>query len=271
MYAIECKDISKSFKEGPWWSKKRKVFKAVDQVSFAIEKGEVFGLLGTNGSGKSTLIRMISTLLYPDSGTLRVMGHDPVKEAMLVRQLLNRVAVDAAFFKKLSAWENLAYAARIYGLNPSHSKERIAAILSRLGLPKKKLEEPIENMSRGMQQKVAIARALITVPQILLLDEPTTGLDPVSKREVKQFIKEVQLEHCTTILLTTHDMQEAADLCGRIALMSQGKIMAMGVQSELQVEAAQDNEDPTSLDLETVFFRLTGKALNEEEESICHV
>lgn len=271
MFALECENVSKTFVEGRWWSKNKKVMKAVDNVSFRVKKGEVFGLLGTNGSGKSTLIRMISTLLFPDTGTLKVMGHDPVQEPMVVRQLINRVAVDAAFFKKLSAWENLMYAARLYGLNPRTHEQRIREILNRLGLEDSKLHDSIEDMSRGMQQKVAIARALISVPPILLLDEPTTGLDPVSRREVKQFIKEVQTLHNTTILLTTHDMKEAQDLCQRIAVMGKGQIVAVGTLQALQAQVAQPQEVAETIDLESIFFRLTGTSLTENKEEVCHV
>lgn len=118
MFAIESHAVSKGFWDGPFWARQRKRVQAVENVSFQVTPGEIFGLLGTNGSGKSTLIRMIATLLYPDSGHLRILGHDPVKEPMAVRRLINRVAVDAAFFKKLSARENLNYATRLYGLDP---------------------------------------------------------------------------------------------------------------------------------------------------------
>ena len=203
MFAIECHNVSKAFADGPFWSRKRKVIQAVENISFQVVKGEIFGLLGTNGSGKSTLIRMIATLLYPDSGELRILGHDPVKESMTVRRLINRVAVDASFFKKLSAQENLNYASRLYGLPPAQQQERLIGIIERLGLAKEKLDDSIEDMSRGMQQKVAIARALISVPPVLLLDEPTTGLDPVSRRQVRSFIKDLQQDQGTSILLTT--------------------------------------------------------------------
>ncbi|PIQ26817.1 ABC transporter ATP-binding protein [bacterium (Candidatus Blackallbacteria) CG17_big_fil_post_rev_8_21_14_2_50_48_46] len=264
MFAIECHEVCKTFQDGNWWSKQRKQFKAVDHVSFQVPKGEVFGLLGTNGSGKSTLIRMLSTLLLPDSGSVRIMGLDIEASAMEVRRLINRVAVDAAFFKKLSAWENLSYSARLYGIHPGQNRERIVGILTRLGLKEAKLHDSIEDMSRGMQQKVAIARALIAVPPVLLLDEPTTGLDPVSKREVRNFIREVRQDHATSILLTTHDMQEAEELCDRIAIMSEGRLVKVGSMEVLRAAAAKTHEEKQTLGLEEIFFRLTGKSIHEE-------
>lgn len=265
MFAIECHQVSKSFVDGPFWARQRKRMTAVDQVSFQVPRGEVFGLLGANGSGKSTLIRMLATLLLPDQGQIRVLGHDVVQDPMLVRQLINRVAVDAAFFKKLSARENLNYASRIYGTAPRHQAERIAFILQQLGLSADKLDEPIEDMSRGMQQKVAITRALLSVPPVLLLDEPTTGLDPVSRRQVRQFIRGLQQDQGTTILLTTHDMEEAQALCQRIAVMANGRILAIGKLHELQGLVVLPTEQAADLSLEEVFFRMTGQTKEELE------
>lgn len=268
MFAIECHEVNKAFVDGPFWSRTRKRVQAVQDVSFQVTQGEIFGLLGTNGSGKSTLIRMIATLLIPDSGRIRILGQDPVAEPMAVRRLINRVAVDAAFFKKLSARENLAYASRLYGQAPRESQARASRILERLGLASHKLDEPIEDMSRGMQQKVAIARALLSVPPVLLLDEPTTGLDPVSRRQVREFIREIQQDQGTSILLTTHDMEEAAALCDRIAIMAKGQLVATGRQHELQQTVIRPGEKTENISLEEIFFRLTGESY---EEALSHV
>ena len=157
-----------------------------------IERGETYGILGANGGGKSTLIRLVSTLLTLDTGRVEVFGHDIERDEMAVKRLINRVSVDAAFFKKLSPYENLIYAARLYGLDAGQAKRDAVAILARLGISEKRLGRPLEQMSRGMQQKVAIARALLTSPTLLLLDEPTTGLDPRSKLEVQTFIEEIR-------------------------------------------------------------------------------
>jgi len=234
---------------------------AVKDVSFQVKKGEIFGILGPNGSGKSTLIRLIATLLTPDSGTVTVFGQDVVCDRLAVRRCINRVSVEAAFFKRLSAMENLEYAARLYGLDAREGKRRAEGILERLGFPHRKTSVPLENLSRGMQQKVAIARALMTAPVALLLDEPTTGLDPVSKREVQDFVLEVRETHDTTVILTTHDMQEAERLCDRIAVIHNGEFVAMDTPESLKAGFANaDGQAPT---LEEVFFRLTGSNVDD--------
>ncbi len=202
----------------------------------SIRRGEIYGILGANGSGKSTLIRLMSTLLTLEGGRIEVHGHDVEREEMAVKRLINRVSVDAAFFKKLSPLENLAYAAGLYGLEPKSARAEAIAILARLGIGEKRLKRPLEQMSRGMQQKVAIARALLTSPTVLLLDEPTTGLDPRSKLDVQTFIEEVRDTHDATIVLTTHDLAEAERLCDRIALINDGRIVA-----EDTPEAPQDD------------------------------
>src|SRR3990172_2438655 len=147
---------------------------AVNRVSLTVRQGEIFGVLGPNGSGKSTLIRLIATLLLPDSGSILVFGYDVVKQAMDVQRMINRVSVEASFFKKLSPMENLVYGARLYGMDGRETRLRVVEILIRLGLEERAIHKPMEQMSRGMQQKVAIARALLSRPRLLLLDEPTT-------------------------------------------------------------------------------------------------
>ena len=189
--------------------------RALNKVSFTMERGECVAILGQNGSGKSTLVRLLSTLLLPDGGEARVFGYDVFKEARAVRRLVNRVSVEASFFKKMSAAENLSYAARFYGMGPRETHHKIPRILERVGFPPNRRNESMENLSRGMQQKVALARALLTSPVLLLLDEPTTGLDPRSKQEVQTFIREIRERHDSTILLCTHDMKEAEELADR--------------------------------------------------------
>jgi ABC-2 type transport system ATP-binding protein len=237
---------------------------AVDKVSFQVRKGEIFGVLGPNGGGKSTLIRLISTLLLPDSGRIDVLGYDVVKQPMKVQERINRVSVEASFFKKLSPMENLQYGARLYGLNGKDTRRRVVEILTRLGLEKRSIFSPMEEMSRGMQQKVAIARALLSKPELLLLDEPTTGLDPRSKREVQAVVRELREQHGTTILLTTHDMIEADTLCDRIAIMHGGKIIALDTPAGLK--ALIPSKDGKETTLEDVFLELTGKPLVTEEQ-----
>jgi ABC-2 type transport system ATP-binding protein len=243
-------------------SEKRDVI-AVDNVSFDVGEGEIFGVLGPNGSGKSTLIRLIATLLLPDGGDIHVFGHDVVRQPVQVQRLINRVSVEASFFKKLSPMENLMYGARLYGLDGRQTRQQVVAILTRLGLEARAITSPMEEMSRGMQQKVAIARALLSRPRLLLLDEPTTGLDPRSKREVQAIVRELNREHGTTILLTTHDMVEADTLCDRIAIIDGGKIVALDTPAGLKqlIPLPADGRQPT---LEDVFLELTGKKLGEE-------
>ena len=242
--------------------RKKKAVVAVNDVTMSIRRGEIYGILGANGSGKSTLIRLVSTLLTLDGGRVEVLGHDVERDEMAVKQLINRVSVDAAFFKKLSPHENLAYAARLYGLDAKRARAEAITILARLGIGEKRLGRPVEQMSRGMQQKVAIARALLTSPTVLLLDEPTTGLDPRSKLDVQSFIEEVRDTHDATILLTTHDLAEAERLCDRIALINDGRIVAEGTPAELMTMVARDyGKEPT---LENVFMTFTGKSLDDD-------
>jgi ABC-2 type transport system ATP-binding protein len=218
-------------------------------------------VLGQNGSGKSTLVRALSTLLLPDGGRARVFGHDVVREAAAVRSLVNRVSVEASFFKRMSAMENLAYAARFYGLTPAVTRARIPQILERVGFPRARASEPMEDLSRGMQQKVALARALLTAPVLLLLDEPTTGLDPRSKREVQAFIEQIRAEHDTTILLCTHDLAEAEALADRVGILHAGRLLALERPEELLERYEADT-------LEEAFFTATGSALDEDPEEV---
>ena len=159
-------------------------------------------------------------------------------------------------FKKLSAWENLSYAARLYGIPVGEARSRTEAILAEMGFARDRMDQSLEGLSRGMQQKVAIARALFTSPVLLLMDEPTTGLDPVSKRQVQDYVLRVRKQHETTVLFTSHDMNEAQRVCDRIAIIHHRKFIAMGTLDELRLQALS----PTG-SLEAIFFELTGKDL----------
>lgn len=269
--ALDVIDLYKTFHEEdeeakrPWyrfWQKRpSRLITAVDRISFHVKKGECYGILGPNGSGKSTLIRLISTLLIPDGGTVTVFGKDAARETAAVRRMINRVSVDAAFFKKLSAMENLSYAARLYGLDLKEARRQAGEIMERMGLPAKKWSSPLENLSRGQQQKVAIARALMTRPALLLLDEPTTGLDPQSKRDVQEYVLEVQRAYSTTVILTSHDMDESARLCQRVAFIVDGQFRAEGTPAQLMARYG-------AKDLEEVFFAATGKTLRKDDEEV---
>ena len=275
--AIHCRQLTKVFKvagtrgaagNGLWRRLRppRVPVRAVDGVEFEVSRGEIFGIVGPNGSGKSTLVRILSTLVFPDEGEARIFGLDVGKEAMAVRRHINRVSVDAAFFKKLSAWENLSYAARLYGIPVREARNNAEAILAEMGFAGDRMDQSLEDLSRGMQQKVAIARALFTSPVLLLMDEPTTGLDPVSKRQVQDYVLRVRKRHKATVLLTSHDMDEAQRVCDRIAIIHHGKFIAMGTLDELRLQANCQTGS-----LEDIFFELTGKDLahadlEEEEE-----
>ncbi len=258
--ALLIEGVTKRFTVG----RKRKPVAAITDVSLRLERGDIHGILGANGSGKSTLIRLISGLLTLDEGRVEVFGHDIERDEMAVKRLINRVSVDAAFFKKLSPMENLLFAARLYGLDAGKAKPQAIAILERLGVSQKRLDRPVEQMSRGMQQKVAIARALLTSPSLLLLDEPTTGLDPRSKLDVQTFIEDVRDTHDATIVLTTHDLAEAERLCDRIGILNDGRLVAEGTADELKAQVSRDHsQDPT---LHAVFMTYTGRSLDDDVE-----
>jgi ABC-2 type transport system ATP-binding protein len=256
--ALLVEHVTKRFIVG----RKRRPVVAINDVTLRIQRGEIYGILGANGSGKSTLIRLVSTLLTLDAGRVEVFGHDIERDEMAVKRLINRVSVDAAFFKKLSPDENLLYAARLYGLDAREARIEARRILARLGIGEKRLGRPLEQMSRGMQQKVAIARALLTSPSLLLLDEPTTGLDPRSKLDVQSFIEDLRDTHDATIVLTTHDLDEAERLCDRIALINDGRIVAEDTPVRLKARVAEEyGLAPT---LESVFMTFTGRSLDDD-------
>jgi ABC-2 type transport system ATP-binding protein len=243
------------------FSRKKKRAPALDDVSFEVARGECVAVLGQNGSGKSTLVRLLSTLLLPDGGSARIFGNDVVADARRVRRLVNRVSVEASFFKKMSAAENLGYAARFYGMTPGETRGEIPRILDGVGFPAERRGEPMEELSRGMQQKVALARALLTSPVLLLLDEPTTGLDPRSKLEVQEFVRELRERHDSTILLCTHDMGEAEALADRVGILDRGRLLFLEPVDEIKRRFGVAT-------LEEAFFAATGKSIEDVEEVV---
>ncbi len=272
--ALVVDHVSKHFARGgdsllPWRRSRakarQKIIRAVDDVSLTIHRREILGVLGSNGSGKSTLIRLISTLLIPDAGTVRVFGYDVEKQERMVQRMINRVSVEAAFFRKLSPMENLLYSARLYGVPAASARQRIRAILERLGISGDRVTQPLENMSRGMQQKVAIARAFLSSPILLLLDEPTTGLDPRSKQDVQTFVRELRDTHDATTLLTTHDMDEAEALCDRIAVIDGGRIVALDTAEGLKRAVGERLELDRPATLTEVFMAYTGRDWEADE------
>lgn len=245
--------------------KQPKRVSAVDDVSFQVSRGEIYGVLGANGSGKSTLIRLISTLLLPDAGAVEVFELDVVNDAAQVKRLINRVSVEASLFKKLSAMENLIYAARLYSVDVQAARRDVIRILGALGISESRIKQPVEKMSRGMQQKVSIARALLTSPVLLLLDEPTTGLDPRSKKDVQKFILDLCQSHDATVLLTSHDMEEADALCDRLAIVDKGRIVLEGTPRELKEDYARRHQLGALPSLEDVFMEVTGRSLEDSD------
>ena len=254
MSAVQVVALRKEFTR-----RRRPAVVALHEISFTVGRGECVAVLGQNGSGKSTLVRLLSTLLLPDGGSARVFGHDVVRDERAVRGVVNRVSVEASFFKRMSATENLSYAARFYGLGPGQTRHRIPEILERVGFPVERASAPMEDLSRGMQQKVALARALLTSPTLLLLDEPTTGLDPRAKLEVQEFIREVRRLHDTTTLLCTHDMAEAETLADRVGILDGGRLLALEDSRALKRRYRADT-------LEDAFMAATGRTFEDEEE-----
>jgi ABC-2 type transport system ATP-binding protein len=263
--AIQVARVSKSFRQPsgplPW----RRTWKhALDGVSLRVERGGVVAILGPNGSGKSSLVRILSTLLEPDSGHAEVFGFDVVRQMADVRSHINRVSVEAAFFKVMSPWENMLYAARLYGAAGPGLRPRVERLLEQLGLQADALDRPMKQLSRGQQQKVAIARSFLTSPNLLLMDEPTTGLDPRSKREVQDVLRGIRRERDVSVLLCTHDLQEAEELADRIAILDQGRVLA---------DDTPDHLTAGGRSLEDVFFELSGQSFADadvddpEEES----
>ncbi len=224
MNAIEVTDVVKKFKRGKGL-KKREIF-AVDKASFNVPEGELFGLLGPNGAGKTTLVRCLATLLIPDDGSIKIMGNDISTRSLQCRQILGLVTSgERSMYWKLSARDNLKFFAALYGLDNKQRDKRIDYLMELLDL-KDVQNERIEKYSSGMKQKISLARALIHDPKVLLLDEPTLGLDPQFSRFLRDFIKNtLNKEQKKTILLTTHYMDEADELCERIAFINRGKIV----------------------------------------------
>jgi ABC-2 type transport system ATP-binding protein len=255
--AVEIRELRKDFLRRDGRALRRRRVPALKGVSFSVARGECVAILGQNGSGKSTLIRLLSTLLLADGGSASVFGHDVGGDPRAVRRLVNRVSVEASFFKKMSSVENLAYAARFYGMTPRETGDRIPEILERVGFPIDRRRESMENLSRGMQQKVALARALLTAPVLLLLDEPTTGLDPRSKVEVQQFIREVRRAHDASIILCTHDLDEAELLADRIGILDRGELLCLERPGDLKRRYGVAT-------LEEAFFAATGRSLEDD-------
>lgn len=234
MNAIEVQNLRRVFRTTLGVFKRSiKEVVAVEDVSFAVTAGELFGLLGPNGAGKTTSVKMLTTLLIPTEGSARILGHDVVKEADAIRPRIGFIfGGERGLYWRLSAIDNLRYFATLYQLDPEVTKKRIPYLLELVGLADRGREK-VEGYSRGMKQRLHIARTLLHDPELLFLDEPSIGLDPVAAREMRQIVLNLQSEK-KTILLTTHYMFEADALCQRIAVINQGRIIALDTPEGLK-------------------------------------
>jgi ABC-2 type transport system ATP-binding protein len=234
MRVVEASDLRRSYRSRTGILKReRKVVEAVRGVSFGIEQGELFGLLGPNGAGKTTTIKMLITLLLPTGGRATVLGHDVVDAPRAVRRHIGYVfGGDRGLYERLSALDNLRYFAELYGVPGREQRQRIGLLLEMVGLTGRE-KERVEGFSRGMRQRLHIARGLLHDPEVLFLDEPTIGIDPVGARELRATIASLR-EQGKTILLTTHYMFEADELCDRIAVIRDGRIVAEGSPTALK-------------------------------------
>ncbi|HEV8603404.1 MAG TPA: ABC transporter ATP-binding protein [Gaiellaceae bacterium] len=238
MAVVEALDLRRTYRTHTGTLRRRvKEIEAVRGVSFAIEKGELFGLLGPNGAGKTTTIKMLITLLIPTAGSARVLGYDVVKDAREVRKRIGYVfGGERGVYERLSGYDNLRYFAELYGVPGRLQKQRIEELLELVGL-KGREHERAEGYSRGMKQRLHVARGLLHDPEVLFLDEPTLGLDPVGARELRATIASLT-QAGKTILLTTHYMFEADALCDRIAVISKGEIVSEGTPGQLKSRVA---------------------------------
>ena len=235
--AIDVRHIVKKFGD----------FTAVDDISFVVDQSEIFGLLGPNGAGKSTLIRMLTTLIPPTSGTALIDGIDIVGDPTGVREVIGVIPQALTSDLELSATENLLIFAKLYGVPREHRKELIAELLEAVELTQW-AHEPVKKLSGGMRRRVEIARGLVHQPRILFLDEPTTGLDPVSRAGVWEMLRKIKDEHELTVLLTTHYMDEADKLCDRIAIVDHGHLMALDSPIRLKASIPAANIIEASFD-----------------------
>jgi ABC-2 type transport system ATP-binding protein len=239
MAVIEAQDLWRTYKTTTGVIRRRSLeVEAVRGVSFEVAEGELFGLLGPNGAGKTTTIKMLITLLLPTAGSARVLGYDVVESAREVRKRIGYVfGGDRGLYERLSALDNLRYFAELYGVPPREQRRRIDELLELVGL-KGREKERVEGYSRGMRQRLHVARGLLHDPAVVFLDEPTIGVDPVGARELRSTIHQL-VEAGKTVLLTTHYMFEADALCDRIAVIARGEIVAEGTPRELKDRVAE--------------------------------
>jgi ABC-2 type transport system ATP-binding protein len=233
---------------------------AVDDVSFTIRRGEIFGLLGPNGAGKSTTVNMLSTYLAPDSGQIIVDGM-PAGQGMAVKRVIGVVPQELALYNDLTAQENMEFFARIYGVPHAIRDQRIREVLGQVGLLDR-ANDTVEDFSGGMKRRLNLAIGIVHRPAFLMLDEPTVGVDPQSRQNIFDIIRDLQRSG-VTLLYTTHYMEEAEQLCDRMAIMDDGKVIAMGTLEELLRLRVEEIEIERPRGLEQLFIQLTGKRLRD--------
>ena len=254
MADIEVQDITKKFGD----------FTAVGGVSFSVEHGEIFALLGPNGAGKSTLIRILTTLIHPTSGTARINGHDVLEEADAVRRLIGVIPQAMTSDLELSVEENLSIYAKLYGVPRERRRRLMNELLEAVELTKWR-DKPVKNLSGGMRRRVEIARGLVHEPRVFFLDEPTTGLDPVSRVSVWEMLRNLKQTRDLTVFLTTHYMDEADKLCDRIAIVDHGKLVALDSPMKLKASISGTNILETSFGRTPPGWEERLKALPEVE------
>ena len=242
---IEALSLTKHFQD-----KKRGLIKAVDQINFICHPGEIFGLLGLNGAGKTTALRLLSTTLKPTSGTAKVAGFDIVKQPQEVKSRIGFLTGQTALYPRLTADEVITYFCRLYGMNGQLLEKRKKVVFETLGITEFK-DTKVDKLSTGMKQKVSIARAIVHDPPVLILDEPTVGLDVITSRDVIDLVRDAKKQG-KTVVFSTHRMEEAAKLCDRIAIIHKGRILITGTLSELQTQTGLR-------ELEDIFVRLVGE------------
>jgi ABC-2 type transport system ATP-binding protein len=239
MTAVSIQNVFKTFPNGA---------KAVQGISLDIQKGEVFGILGPNGAGKTTLLNMISTLLQPDSGDVLILGESISKAPGRIRNRMNLCSGNANFAWSLTIRENLRFYAMLYGMRGKAREEKIDRLIEAFAL-KPFADRRFDEVSTGTKQRMALAKALLNDPEVLLLDEPTVGLDPDIAQRVRQHIQDYHQRSGCTLLLTTHYMQEAQQLCERIAFIRDGKVLALGSPDELKAKVKAENMEGVFLEL----------------------
>ncbi|GAA0086543.1 ABC transporter ATP-binding protein [Clostridium sp. CTA-7] len=231
MCIIEVKNVTKRFNDKL----------VLDNVSYEVNRGEIFGFIGPNGAGKSTLINIMTSLLAPDSGTIKICGYDILKEPIKAKECIGYVPQDIALMEELNAYDNLEFFGALYGLKGKELKERIKEALEVTGLQEKK-KEKVKKFSGGMKRRLNIAAAIMHHPKVLIMDEPTVGVDPQSRNHIFTFTKNICKEWGTTVIYTSHYMEEVEELCKRVFIIDLGKEVAYGTEEEIKTSVFPNNK-----------------------------